>query len=160
MDTSDYIAISALLVSLIIAGISIRSWRFNVKVKSLELRALLLASLHNALVKAENVLADYAYCKDTVLNAKQIELFKQFTKEEELHNFVDNLRNEIKLVEAVSGYRAVDLYHRSISRITGVSLRIDDVSNDITTLKTNIMTALLTQKGKVEEPSHAAAAGN
>ncbi len=47
MDTIDYIAISALVVSLISAGISIRSWRFNVKVKSLELRALLLASLHN-----------------------------------------------------------------------------------------------------------------
>jgi hypothetical protein len=81
-------------------------------------------------------------------------------KEEQLHNFVEQLGNEIKGVEAVSGYRAVDLYHRSISRITGVALRIDDVSNDITTLKTNTMTALLTQKGKVEEPSEAAVAGS
>jgi len=76
VETSDYIAISALVVSLICAGISIRSWRFNVKVKSLELRALLLASLHNALLKAENTLREYTLCKNQALDAKEIELFK------------------------------------------------------------------------------------
>lgn len=148
MDAGDYIAMSALVLALISAGISIRSWRFNVKVKSLELRALLLASLHNAAMKAENALEDYTFCKNLALDAKQIEMFKQFTKEEHLHNMVRKLRNEIKEVEAASGYKAVDLYHRSISRITGVSLRIDDVSNDITAFKTRFITELLKDKAE------------
>jgi hypothetical protein len=38
--------------------------------------------------------------------------------------------------------------------------RVEYLKSDDWKLKTNIMTALLTQKGKVEEPSDAAAAGN
>ncbi len=147
MESSDYIAISALVVSLISAGISIQSWRFNVKVKSLELRALLLASLYNALVKAENALADYTLCKNQALDAKKIELFKTFTSEQTLHDTLKNLRSEIQQVEAVSGYKAVDHYQRSISRITNISLRIDSVLDGVTVLKTALMTQLLKEKG-------------
>jgi len=111
---NDYIAISALVVSLISAGISIRSWRFNVKVKSLELRALLLTSLHNALLKGENTLREYTLCKNQALDAKEIELFKTFTKEQTIGEIIEKLRSRIKEIEAASGYGAVDLYARLV----------------------------------------------
>ena len=56
-------------------------------------------------------------------------------------------------MEAASGYGAVDLYARSVSEVTAVSLRIDDVSNDITALRTGLMARLLEEKGK-SKPSN------
>ena len=153
MKSSDYIAILALVVSLISAGISIRSWRFNVKVKSLELRALLLASLHNALVKAEGALADYRVCKNEALDAKRIEIFKSLTLEQNLDDILKKLGSEIQQAEAVSGYKAVDHYQRSISRITAVSLRVDGVSNSVTALKT-ALTAVLLKERERQNPSN------
>ena len=97
METSNYIAISALLVSLISAVVSIRSWRFNAKIKSLELRTVLLTSLHNALMKAESVLEDYTLCKNKALDAKKIEVFKKLTPvEESIHSTVKKLRDHIR----------------------------------------------------------------
>ncbi len=146
METTDYIAVLALIVSLISAGISVRSWRFNLKVKSLELRALLLASLHNALLKAENIRSDYILCKNEALDAKQIELFKSFKSEQTLEEIIEDLRSDIKEVEAASGYGAVDFYERSIGRITDRSLQINDASNEMASIKTGLIATLLKEK--------------
>ena len=152
MGTSDYIAISALLVSLISAGISIpisiRSWRFNVRIKSLELRAVLLTSLHNALAKLEGVLQDYTLCKNKVLDAKKTEIFKKLRADETMHGLVKKLRAKIQEVESASGHKAVNLHERSIGWITDVSLRIDDLANKTAELKTRLLKELLEEKGK------------
>ena len=97
--TSDYIAMSALLVSLISAWISIRSWRFNVRIKSLELRAVLLTSLHNALRRLESVLRG-SLCKNKALDAKKTELFKRLTADEKMRSTVKKLRAKIQEVES------------------------------------------------------------
>jgi hypothetical protein len=78
---------------------------------------------------------------------KKIELFKTFTSDQTLHDTLKNLRSEIQQVEAVSGYKAVDHYERSIGRITNISLRIDDFLDSVTVLKTALMTQLLKEKG-------------
>ena len=122
------------------------TWRFNLKVKSLELRALLLASLHNALLKAENIRSDYILCKNEALDAKQIELFKSFKSEQTLEEIIEDLRSDIKEVEAASGYGAVDFYHRSIGRITDRSLQINDASNEMASIKTGLIATLLKEK--------------
>jgi hypothetical protein len=152
VETSDYIAIFALLVSLISAGISlpisIRSWRFNVRIKSLELRTILLTSLHNALWKAESVLEDYTLCKNKALDAKKTEFFKKLTADEVMHSFIKKLRGHIQQVESASGYKAVNLYERSIGWIINASLQIDDLANKTAKLKTILLNELLEEKGK------------
>lgn len=97
-------------------------------------------------MKAENALADYTLCKNEALDAKEIDLFKSFTREQTIHNIIKNLRRDIQQAEAASGYKAVDLYQGSISRITSVSVRIDDVSNELTAFKTAFMRELLKDK--------------
>ena len=141
-------ALVALPVSLISAGISIRSWRFNVRIKSLELRTVLLTSLYNALAKAESVLEDYTLWKNKALDAKKTELFKKLTADEGMHSFVKKLRDHIQQVESASGYKAVNLYERSIGWITNVSLQIDDLANKTAKLKTELLKEFFGEKGK------------
>ena len=148
METSNYIAISALLVSLISAVVSIRSWRFNAKIKSLELRTVLLTSLHNALMKAESVLEDYTLCKNKALDAKEIEIFKELTADEIVRNTIRKLRAHIQQIESASGYKAVNLYERSISWIIDASLHIDGFVNTTANLKTRLFKELSEEKGK------------
>jgi hypothetical protein len=149
VETSNYIAIIALLMSFISTVMLIRSWRFNVKIKSLELRTTLLTKLHNGLVKAESVLEDYTLCKNKALDAKKIEVFKKLTPvEESIHSTVKKLRDHIQAIESAKGYKAVNLYERSISSILNASLRIDGLANQTANLKTILFKELSEEKGK------------
>jgi hypothetical protein len=105
-------------------------------------RALLLSSLNATLVKAATLLADYTQCKNAVLDAKEIELFKSFTKESQLIEITAELRGTLGEVEEVTGRASVDLYDRVVARATHLSTRIDDISADMSAAKTMILQKL------------------
>jgi hypothetical protein len=139
MESKDYIALAAVSLSLISLVISILSWRFTARAKGSELRALLLSSLHTTLVKAENLFADYTQCKSSALDAKQIDLFKRFTKEEALRDIVEELRATLKKVEEASGRSTIRLYDSNVARTTHLSTSIDDIWKDMSSVKTAIL---------------------
>jgi hypothetical protein len=65
-----------------------------------------------------------------------------------MHSFIKKLRGHIQQVESASGYKAVNLYERSIGWIINASLQIDDLANKTAKLKTILLNELLEEKGK------------
>jgi hypothetical protein len=139
MTPKDYIPLSAVLIALISLAISILSWRFTARAKGSELRALLLSSLHTTLVKAENLLSDYTLCKSSALDAKQIDLFKSFTKEDKLKSIIEEVQTTLGEVERANGRTAIKLYDRVVARTSHLSARVDDVWKEMSAIKTSIL---------------------
>jgi hypothetical protein len=139
MEPKDYIALGAAFLSLVSLLIAILSWRLAARTKGSELRAVLLSSLHTTLVKAENLLSDYTECKTSALDAKQIDIFKRFTKEDNLRDIIKAVETTLAQVERASGHAAIKLYDRVIARSTLLSTRVDDVGKDMSNVKTAIL---------------------
>jgi lipopolysaccharide biosynthesis regulator YciM len=139
VDPKDYIALGAAFLSLVSLVISILSWRFAARTKGSELRAVLLSSLHTTLVKAENLLSDYTACKNSALDAKQIDIFKRLASEDELRGFTKEVEITLDEVERASGHATIKLYDRVIAHSTLLSARIDDIGKSMSGLKTMIL---------------------
>jgi hypothetical protein len=154
--TSDIIAGGALIISLVSLAISIKTSSFNTKVKGLELRALLLSTLNNALIKAENLLTDYEQCRDAALKGKAIDILDHLYQrkfDDKIAQLVTALKNDIDTVEGATGKAAIKLYETMNARTISGALRVDEVASEMASLKTNMITKLATEYSDAEAKS-------